>query len=32
MADNKNDFLKYTSRPFYIARKIFVENYAAICL
>ena len=24
------NFLKYTSRPIYVARKIFSENYAAI--
>ena len=27
---NKKDFLKYTSRPTYIAHKIFGEDYAAI--
>ena len=30
LVNNANDFLKYTSRPTYIACKIFSENYAAI--
>ena len=30
IVSNKKDFLKYTSRPTYIAHKIFGEDYAAI--
>ena len=30
IVSNKKDFLKYTSRPTYIAHKIFVKDYAAI--
>ena len=30
IVSNKKDFLKYTSRPTYIAQKIFGEDYAAI--
>ena len=30
IVSNKKDFLKYMSRPTYIAHKIFVKDYAAI--
>ena len=30
LVNNEKDFLKYTSRPAYITRKIFDRNYAAI--
>ena len=30
LANNKKDFLKYTSRPTHITHKIFHKNYAAI--
>ena len=30
LANNENDFLKYTSRPALIPHKIFDKNYAAI--
>ena len=30
LANNKTDFLKYTSRPTHITHKVFGENYAAI--
>ena len=30
LVNNAEDFLKYTSRPTYIAGKIFSENYATI--
>ena len=30
LINNAEDFLKYTSRPTYIAYKIFSKNYAAI--
>ena len=29
LANNKKDFLKYTSRPTHITHKVFGENYAA---
>ena len=28
--DNKKDFLKYTSRPTYVTRKLFNKNFASI--
>ena len=30
LVNNKNDFLKYTSRPAYVTHKLFDEDYAAI--
>ena len=30
LMNNARDFLKYTSRPTYIAHKIFDEDYASI--
>ena len=30
LVNNEKDFLKYTSRPTHITRKIFDKNYAAI--
>ena len=30
VVNNEKDFLKYTSRPTHITRKIFGKNYAAI--
>ena len=30
LVNNKKDFLKYTSKPIYITRKMFGKDYAAI--
>ena len=30
LVNNKKDFLKYTSRPTYVAHKLFDKDYAAI--
>ena len=30
LVNNKNDFLKYTSRPTYVTHKLFYKDYAAI--
>ena len=30
LVNNEKDFLKYTSKPIYITRKIFGKDYAAI--
>ena len=30
LVNNEKDFLRYTSRPSYIAHKVFSKNYAAV--
>ena len=30
LVNNRNDFLKYTSRPTHITHKVFDKNYAAV--